>query len=80
MHYKRNNHDQSEPVVNVFNFTGTYTLDNLTSFTEYSVYVTAVRLIGDNGRPLEGMKATILTKRTLAGSKSKDIFSFNLLG
>ena len=67
-------------MVNVFNFTGTYTLDNLTPYTEYSVYVTAVRLIGDTGRRLEGMKTVTLIKGTLAGSKSKEIFSFTSLG
>ena len=68
MHYQKNSHDQSEQVINVTNFTGTYTLDNLTPYTEYSVYVTAVRLIGDTGRLLEGMKSVIVTKRTLTGS------------
>ena len=65
--------NQPMQTVNVTNFTGTYTLDNLTPYTEYSVYVTAVRLIGDANRPLEGMKTTTLIKRTLAGSKSKEI-------
>ena len=68
VYYKRNEHDQSEQVVNVMNFNGTYILDNLTPYTEYSVYVTAVRSIGDTGRPLEGMKTTTLIGRTLAGS------------
>ena len=71
MYYKENSHDQSEQVVNVVNFTGTYTLDNLTPYTEYSVYVTAVRSIGDTGRVLEGMRSIPITQRTLAGSKSK---------
>ena len=61
--------------MNFTNFNGTYILDNLTPYTEYSVYVTAVRLIGDTGRPLEGMKTTILIKTTLAGSKSKNFLS-----
>ena len=55
--------------VNVTNFTGTYTLDNLRPYTEYSVYVTAVRLIGDTSIPLEGMKSRIVTGRTLAGGE-----------
>ena len=80
MFYKENSFDQVEKVINVVNFTGTYTLDNLTPYTEYSVYVTAVRLIGDTSRVLEGMKTTTLTERTLAGSKSKEIFSLKLLG
>ena len=61
--------DQPVQVVNVTNFTGNYTLDNLRPYTEYSVYVTAVRLIGTTGRPLEGEKSDIVTARTLAGSK-----------
>ena len=57
----------SEQAVNVTNFTGNYTLDNLRPYTEYSVYVTAVRLIGTTGRPLEGEKSDIVSTRTLAG-------------
>ncbi|XP_065918141.1 receptor-type tyrosine-protein phosphatase S-like isoform X3 [Dysidea avara] len=45
----------------------TYTLDNLRPYTEYSVYVTAVRLIGTTGRSLEGEKSRTVTGRTLAG-------------
>ena len=66
VYYGRNN--QPIKAVNVTNFTGLYTLDNLRPFTEYSVYVTAVRLIGgDTSRPLEGMKSKTLAERTLAG-------------
>ena len=54
-------------MVNVTNFTGNYTLDNLRPYTEYSVYVTAVRLIGTTGRPLEGEKSKVVNSRTLAG-------------
>ena len=38
-------------------------------YTTYSIYVTAVRLIGDNNRPLEGAKSKILIERTLAGGE-----------
>ena len=62
-----NTSDQPVQVVNVTNFTGTYTIDKLRPYTEYSVYVTAVRLIGTTGRPLEGEKSDIVTARTLAG-------------
>ena len=65
MHYYHS--DQSEITVNLTDFNGTYTLDGLRPYTEYSVYVTAVRLIGDTGRPLEGMKSRTVTGRTLAG-------------
>jgi len=54
-------------VVNVTNFTGNYTIDNLRPYTVYSVYVTAVRLIGTTGRSLEGEKSRTVTARTLAG-------------
>ena len=67
MYYGHNN--QPMKTVNVTNFTGVYTLDNLRPYTEYRVYVTAVRLIGDNDRSLEGMKSKLLTERTLAGGQ-----------
>ena len=35
----------------------------------YSVYVTAVRLIGDTARPLEGMKSIVVTGITVAGGE-----------
>ena len=66
MHYSS---EQSEntSTVNLTDFNGTYTLDNLRPYTEYSIYVIAVRLIGDTGRPQEGMRSNTLTERTLAG-------------
>ena len=68
MHF--NGSDLPVQVVNVTNFTGNYTLDNLRPYTEYSVYVTAVRLIGTTGRSLEGEKSETVTARTLAGGLS----------
>ena len=65
--YYYNSSDQPVQVVNVTNFTGNYTLDNLRPYTEYSVYVTAVRLIGTTGRSLKGEKSNIVSARTLAG-------------
>ncbi|XP_065918156.1 contactin-3-like isoform X3 [Dysidea avara] len=59
--------DQLVQAANVTNFTGNYTLDNLRPYTEYSVYVTAVRLIETTGRSLEGEKSEIVSARTLAG-------------
>ena len=56
--------------VNIVNFVGTYTLENLTPYTEYSVYLTAVRLIGGANRPLEGNKSRTVTGRTLAGGET----------
>ena len=78
MYYSNNSHDQSVQVVNDTNFDGIYILTNLSPYTVYSIYVTAVRLIGgDNDRPLEGMRSEILTERTLAGSESKLICKVN---
>ena len=42
--------------------------------------MTAVRLIGETDRSLEGMKTATLIERTLAGSESKKIFSLTSLG
>ena len=42
-------------------------------YTLYSVYVTAVRLIGDTGRLLEGMRSNVVTERTLAGGELKKL-------
>ena len=55
-------------MVDVFNFTGTYTLGNLRPYTVYDVYVTATRMIGNTGRSLEGMKSRTINQRTLTGS------------
>ena len=63
-------HNQPIQTVNVVNFAGTYTLDNLTPYTEYSIYVTAVRLIGSTSRPLEGNRSRTVTGRTLAGGET----------
>ncbi|XP_065918202.1 receptor-type tyrosine-protein phosphatase S-like isoform X7 [Dysidea avara] len=79
-----NGSDLPVQVVNVTNFTSNYTLDNLRPYTEYSVYVTAVRLIGTTGRSLEGEKSETVTARTLAGEplldkvdKSKPVWVIN---
>ena len=69
VYYSNSSHSQSKQVMNDANINGTYTLDGLTPYTEYSVYVTAVRLIGNTGRQLEGMKSKTVTGRTLAGGK-----------
>ena len=66
VHY--NLSDLSEKTIKLTSFSGTYTLDNLRPYTVYSVYVTAVRSIGNTGRLLTGMKSTTITERTFAGS------------
>ena len=68
MYYTHN--DQLEHVkVTLSESDSTYTLDNLRPYAEYSVYVTAVKLIGTTGRSLEGQKSRTVTARTLAGRK-----------
>ena len=69
-------YNSSDQPVQVVNVTGNYTLDNLRPYTEYSVYVTAVRLIGTTGRSLEGEKSDTITKRTLAGGLSDKNFVY----
>ena len=69
MYYGRHS-DQPMWTVNVVNFTGTYILDNLTPYTEYNMYVTAVRLIENSSRALEGNKSRTVTGRTLAGGEA----------
>ena len=65
MHYYLT--DQSEKMVNLTDFNGTYTLINLKAYTEYNIYVTAVSLSNHSGTPMEGIKSKTLTVRTLAG-------------
>ena len=70
MYYINISHNHFVQVVNDANFDGTYILTNLSPYTVYIVYVTAVRFIeGDTDRPLEGMKSAMLIERTLAGGE-----------
>ena len=70
MYYINSSHNQFVQVVNDANFDGTYILTNLSPYTVYTVYVTAVRLIGgDSDRPLEGVKSVMLVERTSAGGE-----------
>ena len=57
--------DQLEKMVNVTNFTGTYTLDDLRPYTEYSVYMIA----GVTDRSQESVRTMTITSSTLAGGK-----------
>jgi len=50
--------------VNVFNFTGTYILNNLTPSTQYSIYVRAVRII-EVTQMLEGNSSVMATAKTM---------------
>ena len=49
--------------INVFNFTCVYILEDLTPSTQYSIHVTAVRLIGDE--ILEGNSSVTVSAKTL---------------
>ena len=69
MYYSNSSHDHSVQVANDTNFDGRYIITNLTPYTTYSIYVTAVRLIGNSNKPLEGRKSKILIERTLAGGE-----------
>ena len=57
--------NQPERTVDVTNFNGTYTLDNLMPYTECRVYVT----VGLIDRPQESVQSMTVTNRTLAGGK-----------
>ena len=65
--YITDHHNQQQHVVNVTNFTDMFIVNNLRPYTEYSVYVTAVKLINVTGRLLEGEKSETVNERTLAG-------------
>ena len=56
-------------IVYANNFTGSYTLDDLSPYTVYSLYVTAVTWINAMGNQTEGSQSEIVVRRTLAGSK-----------
>ena len=49
----------------MYNFTGSYVLDDLTPSTQYSIYVRAVRLIGENNETLEGNISVVANATTL---------------
>ena len=48
------------------NFTGSYVLKNLTSSTQYSIYVSAVRFIGENNEILKGSRSIVTAAKTLS--------------
>ena len=56
-------------IVYANNFTGSYTLDDLSPYTVYSLYVTAVTWINAMGNQTEVSQSEIVVRRTLAGSK-----------
>ena len=56
--------------VKVYNFTGSYILEDLTPSTQYSIHVTAVRLIGD--KILEGNSSITVSATTLGNTVNYD--------
>ena len=62
-------YNQSMKIVYANNFTGSYTLDGLSPYTMYSLYVIAVTQINAMDNVLEGSRSAIVIRRTLAGSK-----------
>ena len=54
-----------EEMINVANFNGTYTLDGLTPYTDYSVFVT----VGVTDESQESVSTMTVTSKTLAGGK-----------
>ena len=57
--------NQLERMINVTNFNGMYTLNDLRPYTDYSVYMT----VGVTDRPQESVRTMTITSRTLAGGK-----------
>ena len=60
-------YNQFELIINITNFNGTYTVGNLSPYTEYNINVTAVKIIGATGESLKGEDSPVVTERTLAG-------------
>ena len=54
----------------MLNFNGSYILNDLTPSTQYSIYVTAVRLVGDDQTILKGKNSTIATAKTLSKKRN----------
>ena len=52
-------------MIDVTNFNGTYTLDGLRPYTDYSVYVT----VGVTDKSQESVRTVTVTSKTLAGGK-----------
>ena len=56
----------------VINFNGTYTLDNLSPYKEYSVYVVVGSTPGSTGRQLESVTSMTVIATTFAGGKNNE--------
>jgi len=55
---------------NVYNFNGSFILEGLRPSTDYSIYVTAVRLVGDSWIVVEGNWSVIVKGTTLVTGKA----------
>ena len=51
--------------INVFNFTGSYVLTNLTPSTQYRIHVRSVRFTGINNETLESISSMTVNAATL---------------
>ena len=49
----------------MYNFTGSYVLEDLTPSTQYNIYVRAVRLIGESDEILEGYISNTVSVKIL---------------
>jgi len=68
VHYDDGESTEKAVVNDSFTNATVYILDNLTPFTDYKIYVTAVRYVGGNSsRLLEGERGLIIQNKTLAG-------------
>ena len=57
-------------MTDVTNFNGTYTLDNLSPYTDYSVYILVESTPGSAGRlALESVQSSTVSALTLSGGK-----------
>ena len=62
--------------VDVYDFTGSYVLEDLTPSTQYNIYVRAVRLIGENNEILEGY-GSIVANATTFGKEC--VFNYKII-
>ena len=60
-------YNQFELTVKVADFNGTFTLGNLSPYTEYDIHLTAVKITQATGESLEGEESPVVGERTLAG-------------
>ncbi|XP_065886416.1 uncharacterized protein [Dysidea avara] len=69
VHYSDGDSSKEEQV---YNFNGSYNLRKLRPSTNYSIYVTAVRLVGDTGIVVEGNWSVLVNGTTLVRDPTKE--------